>query len=262
VAIPDVGTAKAKEAAPYTRPFWHRAHTNQPAGAMQSLWTGLQGWGFGAIPTASAALVNGSTGCIPNSGSFGAKRILSINTAALYPAYMILADRLVHHGGLDATVTTPQTTNLPTAALTRNTSGVGVMMGVEVYTTIGTSGSTVSASYTNSDGTSGSTVFGTSAMNVARRFAILPVQSGDAGVRSVESVTVATTTGTAGNFGITLFKPILAFPVMAVPTRIQSLIDLNNMDAFDTNACLWLISISSSTVSLQPISGDFVISED
>jgi hypothetical protein len=36
----------------------------------------------------------------------------------------------------------------------------------------------------------------------------IPLQAGDTGVRSIESVTVASTTGSAGNFGVCLFKPL------------------------------------------------------
>jgi hypothetical protein len=43
---------------------------------------------------------------------------------------------------------------------------------------------------------------------VANRFVVVPLADGDTGVRSVESVTLAATTGATGNFGVTLFKPI------------------------------------------------------
>ena len=41
----------------------------------------------------------------------------------------------------------------------------------------------------------------------------VPLQSGDKGVRSVQSVTLSSTTGTAGNFGITLMKRIATIPL-------------------------------------------------
>ena len=134
----------------------------------------------------------------------------------------ILIDRLSHQGGLSGTATGAQTTNLPTAALTRYTSGVGVMAALEVYSAVGASATTASVSYTNQDGTSGRTskdvAFGGAddGNTGQRRFIILPLQDGDTGVRSVESVTLAASTGTAGNFGVTLVKPILLLPnVMA-----------------------------------------------
>lgn len=167
-----------------------------------------------AIPTTATALSKSNTTALnyylPNYSPelpylIGAR----VNTAGANGTYFII-DRLSHTGGLDGTLTTAQTTNLPTAALTRFTSGVGVMIGLTIYTTIGTTATTVTASYTNQAGTSGRTTlanaFGGSSTNSATRLIILPLQAGDTGARSVESVTLAGSTGIVGNFGVTLFK--------------------------------------------------------
>ena len=134
----------------------------------------------------------------------------------MHGAY-IFVDRLSHQGGLNATGTGAQTTNLPTAALPRYTNGVDVMLGLEIYTQIGSTATTLTVSYTNESGTSGrtapATVFGGTGAREAGRFFILPLQAGDSGIRSVQSVTVAATTGTAGNFGIVLFKPLFMVPI-------------------------------------------------
>lgn len=135
------------------------------------------------------------------------------NATGMGEGMPMLTDRLSHQGGLSSTVTTPQTTNLPTAALTRYTDGYGVMIALDVYTQTGGSATTVTASYTNSDGIAGRTteaVVWISSAPVGRRF-ILPLQAGDVGVRSVESVTFAGSTGTSGNVGVTLFKPLAFF---------------------------------------------------
>lgn len=167
-----------------------------------------------AIPTTATALSKSNTTALnyylPNYSPelpyiVGAR----VNTAGAAGTYFIV-DRLSHTGGLDGTLTTAQTTNLPTAALTRFTSGEGVMIGLTIYTTIGTTATTVTASYTNQAGTSGRTTlanpFGGSSTNSSSRFVILSLQAGDTGARSVESVTLAGSTGTVGNFGVTLFK--------------------------------------------------------
>lgn len=129
---------------------------------------------------------------------------------------MVIIDRLSHQGGLSGIVTSAQTTNLPTAALTRYTTGVGVMIAIEIYTTVGTTGTTITASYTNQSGTAGRTtkavVFGATGARELGCFILLPLQDGDTGCRSVESVTVLATTGTAGAFGVTLFKPLMVVP--------------------------------------------------
>ena len=129
----------------------------------------------------------------------------------------IFVDRLSHQGGLNATGTGAQTTNLPTAALPRYTDGRDVMLGLEIYTQIGSTATTITVSYTNELGTSGKTtpaiVFGGTGAREVGRFFVFPLQNGDSGIKSVQSVTVSATTGTAGNFGIVLFKPLFMVPI-------------------------------------------------
>jgi hypothetical protein len=135
---------------------------------------------------------------------------------------MIICDRLGHQAGLSGTVTSAQTTNLPTAALTRYTSGVGVMAAITVWTQLGATPTTATVSYTNQAGTAGRTSPAVSlpASASARRMFVVPLAAGDTGIRSVESVTLAGSTGTAGNFGITLFKALMSIPIIMEP-RVQ-----------------------------------------
>ena len=117
-----------------------------------------------------------------------------------------LIDRLSHNGGLSCTSTSTQTTNLPTAALTRYTNGNNVFIGFEMYGSIvGAVATTITCSYTNQNGTPGQTskpvLFGPG------RIVLASLQDGDTGVRSVESVTLAgNTTLASTSFGITLFR--------------------------------------------------------
>lgn len=205
-------------------------------GTFESLWA-LSGGGGGlggTVPTTAAVPARNVTGAIGQQNG-GAGRLVtsSIEVSGFRPrggafsnlqatGTLILTDRLSHQGGLVANVTTTQTTNLPTAALTRYTSGVGVWAGLEFYTAPGSTTATVTVSYTNQDGTAGRT---SPAMQIGglssgppipgkqSALGVIPLASGDTGVRSVESVTLAATTGTAGNFGVTLFKPLLFLPV-------------------------------------------------
>ena len=170
----------------------------------------------GAVPTTSVALTKATTGAqipgIPDTGD----QFLQVTTLGhqLYTGTIVglpmITDRLVHSGGLVADITTEQTTNLPTAALPRYTDGVGVMIALDAYTATGVSATTVTARYTNQDGTAGrvtKVVVWPGSTPVNRRY-ILPLQDGDTGVRSVEGVTFAGSTTEAGNVGVTLFKPL------------------------------------------------------
>jgi hypothetical protein len=93
-----------------------------------------------------------------------------------------------------------------------------VMAYVEVYSQVGTTATTLTASYTNDAGTAGRTspavTFGGTGFRAPPSLLPIPLAAGDRGVKSVETVTLAATTGTAGNFGITLLRFITIIPVV------------------------------------------------
>lgn len=224
-----------------------------------------------AVPTTSIALDKDSAqslGPIPDI-STGRLTFLGarMNTSTIGAAGFILLDLLNVSGGLSGVVTTAQTTNLPTAALTRHTSGEGVMAGIVVYSVVGTTITTVSISYTNQAGTgsrtSTPTTFGGTSFREAAILIPIPLQAGDTGVRSIESVTVAATTGTAGNFGVCMFKPLAmvslesatgAMPLDAVSTGciIGSLAEIH------PDACLTISAFSATTAAM---TGAIILSE-
>ncbi len=225
MAIPDLDAFKlalqdTRQVAPVTV-----GATTTIAGRLYDLWrTAVP---VGAVPTTPAAPDRTLLGALGqhNPGVSQALGILAARFSALNPGQYIIADRLSHtagiagSGGLSATVTTAQgAPNLPTAALTRYTSGVGVWAAITIYTQIGTTATTVSVSYTNQAGDPGRisplVPFGATGFREANRCIVLPLQGADTGVRSVETVTVTATTGTAGLFGITLFRPLF---VICVP---------------------------------------------
>jgi hypothetical protein len=170
-------------------------------------------------PTTSTVITNATNGALKQTTSAAStkKRLLAIALVGLVAGSVIVYDRCVHTGGLSGTVTTAQTTNLPTSALTRHTTGVGVEAWLEIYTQIGTTGTTVASSYTDDAGNTGNTsplaTFGGTGFREAQRILPLPLAVGDRGVRAVASVTVTATTGTAGAFGVTLAYPLVIVPV-------------------------------------------------
>jgi len=168
---------------------------------------------------------------------------------------IILADRLVATSGIVMNVGTAQTVN--TAALPRYTDGIGVCVGLETYTGLGSAGPTVSFSYTNTDGTAGQAgVLGT-ANTGGNQFRCGQLAPGDKGVLSVESVTVGSPGATAANYGITLYKPIA---IMHAPqmddTSGNRTIKLGEygweylgLPKIEDDACLWAIGTDSNSVS-------------
>lgn len=122
-------------------------------------------------------------------------------------SYMLL-DRLV---SVSQSITTTGVKTINSSALTRYTTGDGVMVWVEVTTQTATSAAVINLnSYTNSAGTgsrSGASItFVSTAMNVGS-WVQLPLQDGDSGVKSVESINV-TTAPTAGVISVVLAKPL------------------------------------------------------
>jgi hypothetical protein len=127
-----------------------------------------------------------------------------------------LYDRLSHMGGLATNIITEQTTNLPTAALTRYTNGEGVIPHVEVYGNMGTVATTATIKYTNQAGVSGQIsqplLFTSNINNINDCITPFMLADGDTGCRSVESFTMAGTSATNANVGITLLKKICHLP--------------------------------------------------
>jgi hypothetical protein len=224
-----------------------------------------------AIPTASVALgktSDNAIGPIPNATS-GKLQILSgrFNTSGQAGAMAVAIDLLNVSGGLSGTVTTEQTTNLPTAALTRHTGGDGVFIGIVIYSTLGTTATTISVRYTNQAGTANRTstvtAFGATGFREVGRLIQIPLQAGDTGVRSVQGVTVTATTGIAGNFGVCLFKPLMGFSLDSTTGTIP--LDavssggmIGSMAEFDDDACLTFMAFTPVT---QNINGALLLAE-
>lgn len=224
-----------------------------------------------ATPTTSAALNRNSDMAItplPNVAS-GRLSIVGarINTNGVTGAALVLVDLLNQSGGLDGTLATAQTTGLPTAALTRYTNGEGVMVGLVIYVATGATSTTVTISYTNQAGTPGrispATLFGGSLTNQVASLIPIPLADGDTGVRSVESVTLAGTTGTAGNFGVVMFKPLatlccnsfdgsMVFDAVSTGGFIGALAEVN------PDACL---SVIGTFASGQSFAGSILLAE-
>lgn len=180
---------------------------------------------IGAAPSTNRVCTKDTAGAIFVGNPTGGEKAYllggSIQINSANNVFAILCDRLVDTTGLSGTVATPQTTNLPTPTLTRYTDGKGVLIGLQCWTATGSTTANVTCSYTNQDGTSGRTsvsvVFWTGGYGggtiapTAGQIQILPFQAGDYGCRSVESVTLSTSTLTAGNFGVVLLKPLTIF---------------------------------------------------
>lgn len=233
------------------------AATATIAGKWSSLWRyNKSRGGSGAVPSTPVAPDNATRGGLMQTDPSGGREKWLLGQACISNAAgaMLLYDRLLHDGGLSGIVTTAQTVG---GTLTRNTGGEGNQIWAEIYTQIGASATTITASYTNQAGTSGRTTktvaIGNTGNREGERMLPLPLQDGDTGVRSVESVTLAASTGTAGNFGITIMKPLGIGLISGVALGYwrDYVAGLPGLPKIDTDACLCLAFFANSTAAPQ-----------
>lgn len=184
----------------------------QIAGGFSSLWRATGVPGQGAIPGAAAVCTKALTGAI------GFTNQTAPVTTYIAWAYITCAnsgqaleihDRLAHMGGLSGTVTTAQTVNVDasnagiSADRRGDTNYSDVQWFLEWYTATGSTGVNATCAVTYDDNSTGNIVVAVPASTAASRMLqIIPAVAGRF-IKSIQSVTLSATTGTAGSFGVT-----------------------------------------------------------
>lgn len=163
-------------------------------------------------------------------------------------------DRTWSCSGFAGNVTTAQAVvGFPT--LTRpDDNGVGHEIWIECYTATGSTASNITVQYTNSDGVSGRNTVSTAhitSMPTTRMYQV-PLQSGDVGVKSIQSVTLSVSTGTAGSFGVTLCRRLSSIS-SSVPNVGQTMdfTQLGLPQIYDNSALMFIhqgTTTSSGTI--------------
>jgi len=225
------------------------------AGRMTSLWQYNGQPADGAIPAAAAVPTNVTAGSLLQTNPAGGtqKWLLGITAASSAPGTLIVQDRLLHNGGLNGTAVTAQTVG---GTLTRNTGGLGNQIQIEIYTLIGTTATTVVVNYTNELGvsrTSPATPIGGTNLREVQRIIPIPLAAGDRGVRSVQSVQLALSTGTAGSFGVNIVRPIAIVPLGLLGSgNIRDFISgLPSIPEIASGACLYFTWLANGTAAPQ-----------
>lgn len=184
------------------------------------------------------------------------------------PMPMILADYLMYYPFVDEGSLDPQLMD-NTVTLPRYSDGAGVrMMAVVVAAQLG--GQSFTVNYTNSDGvagrvtpahtiTTGQSVTGTIATSApATQGCIGPflaLQTGDTGVRSVESVTM--NGEDVGLFSLVLVKPLADISLRGIdaPVEVDFLKDRPSLPIVEDDAFLGLIAYPTGTLAAVPFHG-------
>ena len=197
---------------------------SQTANSFCSLWRATGQPGQGAIPTVVATCNNTTVGTIGFNQqtspitSYGAYLEIATGNAAMT---MELHDRLANMGGLNGTLTTAQSVNLDLSTLL-STNNINVRKGddnysdvqwwLEWYTATGATAVTATIAVTYNDGTTGnlsalSLASSRPASHMIPINSLIPSAQSGKFIRGIVSVTLSATTGTAGNFGVTVTRP-------------------------------------------------------
>jgi hypothetical protein len=231
---------------------------NPVTGRGASLWTYDGMPAGGAVPTVVAIPDRSLQGALPFIAATGGRDLhligamITPTTAGVY----LLYDRLMHIGGLSGTSVVDQTVQdePPSVAITRNTGGEGNIAWYEIYSILGTTTRTLTMTYTNQAGTSAQTSLiniGAIGFREATRAQRIPLAAGDTGIRAIEKVALSGSTGTLGNFGITLAQPLAWLPVGSIGTAgwRDYTTGLPGIPVIDPNACLAVMFISATTTA-------------
>lgn len=247
-----------------TRSFLKASQTSEGAGTWHSLWKaagfpgagGNPGSANGEIPTDATA------GAFPFTNAAGSDNnyLGYIGAATSTAGTLILYDRLWHNSTLSGALTTAQTFTQP--ALTRYTNGQGVELWGEVYTAMGATASTFTATYTDQDGNASNSATYVMPANALSANQMFPfdLASGDYGVRSVQQVQLSASTGTAGNFGLTLLKRIVTIPLPQVNVGVVYDAFSSGLREISDDACLAFM-VQCSTTNTGTINGELTIAK-
>ena len=193
------------------------------------------------------------------------------STATALPMPMILCDYLFYYPFIDEGTTDAQSLD-NTQTLTRYTDGEGVqVMAVSVAGRTG--GQTFQFSYTNSDGVAGRTsqtvrenavsvngsIVTSDRANANARGPFIPLQDGDTGVRSIESVTM--NGADVGLFALVLVKPLAQLSLRGIdaPVEVNYLLDFGQLPRIVDDAYLNLLACPAGSLAATALHGDLTV---
>lgn len=238
---------------------------SQAAGTFVSLWRATGQPGQGAIPAAAAVCNNLLTGAIgfaqqtAPAKSYGAWMNSVCSNAAMT---VEIHDRLMHMGGLNGTLTTAQTVGVDIAAnLASNNMAerIGdanysdIQWWLEWYTATGATSVTATVAVTYNDGTTGTLSAFLSATRPASFMlplnGLIPAAASGKYIRSVDTVTLSATTGTAGSFGVTATRPRMTLPLNVANKMEVADWQFLGLPEIYNSSCLFPLVLTSATSS-------------
>lgn len=235
---------------------WKSSINTKAAGSYASLWKASGIPGAGANPPA----FNAGSGYVPDKTTAGALKVANAsagkkNYIAAFrgnmgnSGFLMYYDRLWACSGLDSTVTTLNTITTPGALTRPDALGADVEIWVDCYTALGVTSRTLTVNYVDQDGNAATTTVTIPVSMIAGQSLPVPLQAGGTGCRQLTSCQLSGSTGTAGNYGLTLRKRIID-----IYTAVSS--GGGNRDFASTglpqivdDACVEIVQVCGSTVS-------------
>jgi len=196
---------------------------NKVAGEIHALWN-INGFpSKGLTPTDASVCTHNTVGSwvLPTINPGEKLYLAKVAGSSSAVGQLLVFDRLCNMAGLNGTLTTSQDVNLdivePAAQGRCEPDGAGVLWGAEWYADTGSTARTLTVTYTNQDDISGRTTT-ISLKATCRNGYVIPIipNNSDLKIKSIQSVQLNATTGTAGNFGITARKRIAEIPIPIV----------------------------------------------
>lgn len=179
------------------------------------------------------------------------------------PAQLLLVDVLMYYPGISMASAVAQSLVNP-VSLPRYTDGKGVRAFLEITTASGATAHNVYISYTNDAATAGKTLPGTvacTASAIANHIThsgtaannvgpFLPLAMGDAGIRSVQSLTLSASSA-AGAASLVLCKPLASIPLLTTSVAVERnlVMDLPSAPIVQDGACLGLLLYAGAAVA-------------
>jgi len=199
------------------------------------------------------------------------RQILAISSSGTpLPMPMIVADYLLYYPFIDEGTTDDQIL-VNTYSIPRYTSGVGVQM-MAVGVAGRTGGQSFNVTYTNSDGVAGRTtatvrqntvgVIGTiltadrALSGTASLSPFIPLQMGDIGVRSIQSVRMVSGTD-VGLFTLVLVKPLAQMFIRGAdaPVEVDYFVNFSQCPSFENDAFLNFLCCPAGSLSGVQLTG-------
>lgn len=229
--------------------------TNVAGGWVWLNYAVTSSFGILAIPAASSAggktytQTAGVAGYPKWSAGGASSYIGRIGVSFVTAGTVHIYDTLWACSGFNGTLLTAQAVTGFTGLPTRNTTGAGCEIWVYGTTAVGATASNITVQYTNSSAVAGRVTVATpmiASLPAFRMFQV-PLQSGDVGVQSIQSVTLSASTGTAGSFGVMIVDRLCSISSPVPNVSVSADFATLGLPAIDDTSVLSFVSQGTTT---------------